>query len=380
MPRERKRTVDLSLFVAAVLVVAGILALEVGISTAITEIVAGVLLTLFVDTSGLGWLDFLAHFGLLGLMFMAGFEVDPNVARRRWASSAGIGAFSFLVPFGGVFLACWWGFGLSAVVAALLGIGLSTTSLALVYGFLRERELLGGDGGQMVLGAAMVVDLLSMIGLALLLGDLGWATAIFVLGAVPAFIGLPRLGAWIFERYGGGAAEFELRFLLLILVGLGVLSERVGIHAAVVSFVAGLVLSETVQDHEALEEKLKGVVFSFFAPVFFLKAGTSLDVRGIDLEGAVLTGVLFAIAVGLKYAATAGAAYVFAPALAHFAGVLFNYRLSFGIITATVGLQVGLLDQQLFGAILLVVLLSAALPMLLLRDLPSELTRRRRKR
>ena len=91
MPRERKRTVDLSLFVAAVLVVAGLL--------------------------------------------------------------------SFLVPFGGVFLVCWWAFGLSAVVAALLGIGLSTTSLALVYGFLRERELLGGEAGQMVLGAAMVVDL-----------------------------------------------------------------------------------------------------------------------------------------------------------------------------------------------------------------------------
>jgi hypothetical protein len=55
--------------------------------------------------------------------------------------------------------------------------------------------------------------------------------------------------------------------------------------------------------------------------------------------------------------------------------VLFNYRLTFGIITATVGVQERLLDSRWFSVVLLVVLGSAVLPMALLRDLPAELDR-----
>lgn len=365
---------DPSLFVAIVLVVAGVLALEIGISSAITEIVAGVLLALFVDVTPMGWLSFLAEFGMLGLMFMAGFEVDPAVLRQQWRPSLGIGIASFFVPAGGVYAVCRWGFGLAPAVAALLAIGLSTTSLALVYHFLRERELLSGAVGQTILAAAMVVDLLSMVALALLLGDLGWATAMFLIAAVPVLWGLPRFGEWVFARYRGSVVEFEVRFLLMVLVGLGFLAERAGIHAAVVSFAAGLVLGGVVQDHMAVEEKMKGVVFSFFAPVFFLRAGTQLDLREINLGTIGMTVVLFAVAAGLKYAGTAAAARLLTPAAGHFAGILFNYRLTFGIITATVGLAEGLLDPLLFSAVLLVVLASAALPVILLRDLPTELS------
>lgn len=260
-------------------------------------------------------------------------------------------------------------------MAVLLGIGLSTTSLALVYHFLKERDLLQGDVGQTVLGAAMVVDVLSMVGLALLIGHVGWGTGLFVVAVIPILWNLPRAGEWIFRRYQGSVVEFELRFLLLVLVGLGFLAEHVGIHAAVVSFTVGLLLSEAVQDHEALEEKLKGVIFSFFAPIFFLRAGSQIQVRGLDLSILGMTALLLVAAVGLKYMGTFLAARVLQPGLGHFAGVLFNYRLTFGIITATVGLQEGLLDRRLFTAVLLVVLASALIPMVVLRDCPAELDR-----
>lgn len=161
----------------------------------------------------------------------------------------------------------------------------------------------------------------------------------------------------------------------MVVVGLGFLAERAGIHEAVIAFVAGLVMSEVVEEHEALEEKLKGVIFSFFAPVFFLRAGTQLDLGGIELATVGMTAALFLVAAGLKYAATLGATRLLAPGVGHFAGVLFNYRLTFGIITATVGLHAGLLDARLFTAILLIVLASAALPAVLLHDIPAELDR-----
>jgi Kef-type K+ transport system membrane component KefB len=221
----------------------------------------------------------------------------------------------------------------------------------------------------------MVVDVQSMLSLALLLGRLGWASVVLVVAAIPTLWGLPRLGQWVFARYRGTVVEFELRFLLIVLVGFGFLAEHAGIHAAVASFVAGMVLSEVVQDHETLEEKLKGVVFSFFAPVFFLRAGTQFDLRGLDWATVGTTVILFAVATGLKYLGTAGAARLCGQGLGHFAGVLFNYRLTFGIITATVGVQERLLDSRWFSVVLLVVLGSAVLPMALLRDLPAELDR-----
>jgi glutathione-regulated potassium-efflux system ancillary protein KefC len=364
---------DLSLFVAGVLVLAGLLTLEFRISSAIVEVVAGLLLALFIDVRPLGWLEFLAQFGLLGLMFMAGFEVDPAVLTHRWRASLGIGIASFALPLAGVYGVARAWLGLAPQVAGLLGIGLSTTSLALVYQFLRERDALAGQDGQTIFAAAMVVDVLSMVGLAVVLGDLGWATVIAVAVAIPVFIGLPQLGQWLFTRYARNSVEFELRFLLLVLVGLGVVAENVGIHAAITSFVAGLILSEIVHDHGALGDKLKGVVFSFLAPVFFLRAGTQIDLRAMDSHTLAVAAALLAVAVMLKYIGTAWAARWVVNASSHTIGVLFNYRLTFGIISATVGLEEGLLDQGLFTAVLLIVLVSAALPMVLLRDLPSEL-------
>ena len=362
-----------SLFVAVVLVVAGLLTLEFRISSAIVEVVAGLLLSAFVEVEALGWLAFLAHLGMLGLMFMAGFEVDPLVLRRRWRASLLVGAASFLLPLGGLYAVAHLVLGQPPAVAALVAIGLCTTSLALVYQFLRERGLLEGDEGQATFAAAMLVDVLSMVALAILLGRLGWATAIFLVAVGPVLVSLPRFGQWVFRRYEGSPVEFELRFLLLVLVGLGFLAEHAGLHAAIIAFLVGLILSEVVQDHAALEDKLKGVVFSFFAPVFFLRAGAQIDLGSIDVRTGLLTALLLVVALGLKYLGTALFARWALGTRGHALGILFNYRLTFGIITATVGLEEGLLDQRLFTALLLVVLLSAAPPMILLRDLPSEL-------
>lgn len=363
-----------SLFVAVVFVVAGLLALEFGVSSAITEIVAGVLLALVVDVSEMGWLAFLAHFGLLGLMFMAGFEMEPHILRKTWRASLTIGLASILAPLAGTYTVCRFAFELSHEVSALVGIGLSTTSLPLVYQFLRERALLAGEAGQAMVGASMVVDVVAMILLAATLGHLGWATAIFLIAAAPVFWGLPHLWRLVAARYRGSAVEFELRFLLMALVALGFVAESVGIHAAVASFAAGLVLSEVMEEHALVEEKLKGIVFSFFAPVFFLAAGAQIDLRGIEAATVAVTLVLLAVAVALKYLGTLGAARLFFPAQAPVFGALFNYRLTFGIITATVGLDAGIVDRTLFTAMMLVVLASAALPMVLLRDLPSEIS------
>ncbi len=368
---------DPSLAVSIVLVGAAVIAFEVGISSAIVEVFAGVALAYFIkDIGSLGWLQFLANLGMLGLMFMAGFEVDPQRLRRSWRASVAIGVCSLLLPMAGVFLICFYGFGLALNVAGLVAIGLSTTSLALVYHALKDRGMLESDTGQALLAAASVVDVLSMIALALLLGEVGWGTALFLVVVIPTVIGLPHLGKWVFSRYKGSLVEFELRFMLVLLVGMGFMAENVGgIHPAIIAFCLGIVMSGVMEEHEALEEKLKGIVFSLFAPVFFLQAGAQLDVRLLTLDMLGIAVVLFVTACGLKFIGSALPARFLLKTSGRFIGLLFNYRLSFGIIAASVGLKTGVLSEGFYAVILLVVMGSAALPVIFLHDRPAELDR-----
>lgn len=364
-----------SIAVALVLVGAAGLALELGFSSAIAEILAGILLGYFYPgIAQLDWLNFLSNLGLLGLMFMAGFEVDIQRLRKTWRASAGIGVASLSLPMTGVFLVCFYLFELAFAPSALMAIGLSTTSLALVYHALKERGDLATDFGQTVLGGATIVDVLSMILLAALLGNVGWSTGIFLLVLIPTIFGLPRIGGWIFRRYKGSVVEFEMRFLMVLLISMGFMAEHIGgIHPAIIAFLLGLIMAEVVEEHEEVEEKLKGVVFSLFAPVFFLHAGSRLDVSGLDSSILGIFAVLVIAAIGLKFVGTALATRWLVGHSANLVGLLFNYRLSFGIVTATVGLKAGIISGDLYNVILLVVICGALLPALLLRQRPNEL-------
>ena len=366
-----------SLIVAVVLVGAAAVAFELGISSAILEIFAGVALALWVDDiASLDWLRFLANLGMLGLMFTAGFEVDVDRLRSTWKASVCIGALSLALPLAGVFAVARYLLDFEFLEAGLVAIALSTTSLALVYHALKDKGLLETDSGQALLAAASVVDVLSMVCLAVLLGGVGWGTGVFLLVVIPMIVGLPRIGRWIFRRYKGSVVELELRFLLVILVGMGFMAENIGgIHPAVAAFAIGIVMSGVMEDHAELEEKLKGIVFSLFGPVFFLHAGAQLDLRQLTPELLGIAGVLFVVACSLKFVGAALPARRFLDVSGRFAGFLFNYRLSFGIIAASVGLKSGVLSQGLYAVVLLVIIGSAALPVIFLHDRPAELDR-----
>ena len=359
-----------SLTVAAILVAAATLAFELGISSAIAEVLAEALLgALLEGDKDVPALHILANVGMLGLMFMAGFEVDAQKLRQTWRKSFAIGICSLALPAAGSFAVAHLVLGYGALAAGLIAVALSTTSLALVYHALKERGMLASADGQVLMAAASVVDVLSMVALAMLLGDVGWGTAIFLLAFVPVVFGLPRLGRAIFAHYNGSVAELELRFLLVILLALGVTAEHTaGVHPAAVAFAAGLAVSDIFVEHDAVARKLKAVVFSFLAPIFFLEAGMKLSLGAVNTQVLTAAAVLFVTAAGLKFAGTALPARRLLNTPPALVGILFNYRLSFGVIAASVGLSSGVLADGDYAMLLLVILASAALPAAYLRQ------------
>lgn len=347
--------------IGALVIVAGILSIEFGISVAIFEIVAGILGGNVLGLQSVPWLDYMAHLGLLGLMFYAGFETDMEVLARNWKRSFLIGGAAFFTPFLVIIGLGMFFLQLSIQSTLLLAIALSTTSLAIVYPVLKECGLLDKEVGQLLLSSAMVVDLLSMFILTVCFEGLGWVAFIFLLLVFPAMWVLPRLGRLLFSRYGQNIVEYEVRFLLLVILVLGFSSEAVGIHAAIIAYLAGLFWNELFLEDEKVIVKLQGIVFGFFAPVFFFSAGMLFKFETLTMRLLWLVPLLGVLAIGAKYIGTRLASQ-FVPLIrpyAHYAAMLFNFRLTFGIVAALIGLEAGFITSELYTAVLMVILGSA---------------------
>lgn len=87
------------LLIGFLIVVFGILSLEIGMSAPVLEIVEGVLGANLFNLTEIPWVDFIANFGILGLMFFAGLEIDREDLKRSAGKSLLIGASAYFIPF-----------------------------------------------------------------------------------------------------------------------------------------------------------------------------------------------------------------------------------------------------------------------------------------
>lgn len=91
--------IQLATVLAAVVLIASIVSVELGITVALIELTLGVVVGNVFELRSPEWLDFIATFASIVLTFLAGMEVDPSYMRRRLQASVGIGIASFVGPF-----------------------------------------------------------------------------------------------------------------------------------------------------------------------------------------------------------------------------------------------------------------------------------------
>src|SRR5689334_23379400 len=134
-----------SLAVAALLagtiLLASTVSVEIGLSVALIELLAGVVVGNAFHLDVPSWLAFIGSFAGILLTFQAGAEVDVPQFRREWRASVSIGVVSFFAPFAVVGLLCYYVLGWNHRQAEIGGLALSTTSLAVVYAVLVETGL-----------------------------------------------------------------------------------------------------------------------------------------------------------------------------------------------------------------------------------------------
>lgn len=355
--------------VSFLIVSLGIVCIEFSLPIALGEFLAGMIGSFFISPDDVPWISFISDLGLLSIMFVAGFEVDAKILRLHLTRNCLVGAASFGLPFALLIVT-----GLLAQLSwqetIIMSLALSTTSLAIVFTVIRETDLIASVEGQILLGAAMVVDLISMILLGVMFIEYSITNLIALIGLVAVIMLAKKFLIPTFERYKGNRVEIELKIILLLLLALGILAEQAGVHAALIAFLSGIMLSNIDPDHEEIIAKLNTVVFSLLAPLFFFHAGLNIDLKELDIFHFILMLVVAVVAIGGKYAGSyLGLYYLFQrnTRLSRFGGLLFNYRLSFGIVTAMYAFERGALSTEVYNIVLLVIALSSIFTVIMQR-------------
>jgi Kef-type K+ transport system membrane component KefB len=354
--------VQLAALLAAVVVLASMLSVELDISVALLELGLGVVVgNLFHLDANQPWLVFVASFASIVLTFLAGAEVDPQDFRERFGASVTIGLVSFVGPFLVAWLVSWWLLGWTLKASLISGTALSTTSLAVVYAVLVETGLNATRIGKLIMSACFVTDMATALALsAIFIKPNAWFP-LFLGVSVAAIVVLPKLAPPFFRRYGDRVIEPEIKLVFAILFVLMVLADAAKGHAVLPAFVLGLVMARHYQQHRQEQERLRVVAFAFLTPFFFLRGGMNVSL-GAVLANLGLLALLFAAKLVPKVGLVLPLARRHVPEHAPFTTLLMSTGLTFGTISSLYGLNAGIIDRTQFSLLVTVVVLSAIVP------------------
>jgi Kef-type K+ transport system membrane component KefB len=375
---------SLFLALAAVLVAAkvlGELAERVGQPAVLGELVAGVLLggsvLGIVPSSGPGGevLHVLAELGVVLLLFEIGLETDLREMFRVGPVSLAVATVGVVLPF--LFGFLYWAYAPHAAregavdlttAAIFVGATLTATSVGITARVLSDLNRMNTPEARIIIGAAVIDDVLGLVILAVVSG-LAAGTSLAPLGVLRIFavavgflVVAVLVGRYVAPRLFDLVVRMRVRYVLLVVsmafvLALAAVAALAGSALIIGAFAAGLILSGTNQ-FDTIEREVRPVA-SIFAPIFFVSVGASVNVRLLDpTQGASgllgVAGVLTLLAILGKVAAGWAAPWGRFRRLV--VGVGMIPRGEVGLIFADIGRRAGILNEAVFGAILLMVM------------------------
>jgi Kef-type K+ transport system membrane component KefB len=340
---------------------ASMISVELDLSVAISEMVAGVLAGNFLGLHTMPWIDFLASFASIVLTFLAGSEVDPDLLREKWKESLLIGGLSFILPFLFCMAFAFWVLHWSLQAAEITGVALSTTSLAVVYAVLVETGISETEIGKMIMASTFVTDFSTALALSLLFLHPNWLLLVFIGVSTLLIVLVPRISPWFFRRYGERVTEPEIKLIFATLFIMMLVGEIGQSHAVLPAFIFGLAMARFLATHKNQLRRLRVVSFALLTPFFFLKSGMSVSLSSVAANLGLLA-ILLALKLAAKFIGVFPMARRFVRENAWYTTLLMSTGLTFGTIASLYGLNAGILNQVQFSVILTTVIATAILP------------------
>ncbi|MEJ5226973.1 cation:proton antiporter [Thermodesulfovibrio sp.] len=346
-----------------------VIATKLRLATALTEIAVGAIASLAIAGTGISigendlWIKFIAGVGAIMLTFLAGAELEPEVMKTRWKETIGIGLVAFIAPFLGCTAVAYWLLGWSAKASWLAGVALSTTSVAVVYAVMLELGLNKTEFGKVILAACFVNDLGTVLALGLIFSPFTTNSLIFMIVMIVIAVLLPFITPKIFKKFGNKPSEFETKYLLFILFGIGALALWSGSEAVLPAYIIGMVLAGSVGKDNQLIRRLRTLTIGFLTPIYFLRAGYFVSIPSIfaaPLALLILLGGKMITKILGVYPVTK--LFKFRHQEGMYTTLLMSTGLTFGSISALFGLTHGIIDQNQYSLLIAAVIGSAVIP------------------
>jgi Kef-type K+ transport system membrane component KefB len=387
------RVAPVALGLALILTVAklgGHLAIRLGQVAVLGELLAGVALGNLPGLGALRWLpidpsiDMLARVGALVLLFDVGLELTVREVFAVGRSAAAVAVLGTVFSFAlGAVVAAMLRPGTSAYAGAFVGAALTATSVGITARVLKDLGRTRAAESRVVLGAAIIDDVLGLLVLTVVTGSVSAAGAqghlsvssvASAVGKAIAFFGValalgvrvaPTLFSAVAKLKASGA---QVAVGLALCFFLAWVADAVGLAPIVGAFTAGLLLEDAhsarfVARGERPLRELIEPVSSFLVPVFFVVMGMRVDLRALGSVSAIgMAAALAAAAVVGKLACALGASGVRRLPVA--IGMIPRGEVT--IIYASIGstLLLGgepLLDPALYSALVSVVIATTLL-------------------
>jgi Kef-type K+ transport system membrane component KefB/nucleotide-binding universal stress UspA family protein len=353
-------------------------------------------------------LEVISMLGAMFLLLITGMETDLALIRRHARSAIGASVGGVVVPFAtGFLLGMYLPDRLLAdpshrvVFALFVATAMSISAIPVIAKVLMDMNLMRRDVGQTILAAGMTDDAIGWMLLSVVIGIAGGAgvTALGVAAAVGKVLVLIllafTLGRWLVKKVLNLVQDemrSSYRMLTLVVVltfAGGALTQGMGLEAVFGAFLAGILLGQMPRLPESVHHQVTSIALGVFTPIFFAVAGLKVNARAL-LDPALLGIALVVIAVatfGKVVGGYVGGRYFGGrdPWTSLAFGVGMNARGAMEIIIATIGLELGLLSQDMFSIIVVMAIATSlmappALRWTLARVIPEaqELERLRR--
>lgn len=369
----------------------GSLCVRVGLPALAGHMLAGTL----IGPSVLGWLtpnpslNAVSDIAVLIVVLTAGLEMRfqhvLEVFRGRGVSSLLIGFIVPLIGGGGIALA----FSLAPVPALVVALCIAVTALPIALQILSNFGMLGTQVARIAVASALLADTIVFIVLGALIGltvqatEQSWVIAgAIAIGKLVGLIAMIAIAHVLCERVVQArrrannetgtvqSRAANLAFALLFVLGLGALSEQLGFHFAIGAFFAAMMLtSELIGDpaFERLEKTCEVMTASLFGPLFLAFQGMQFHLQALGrplfvvtlLVGAVLLKLISGYIVGRMQRMSAHDAWG--------VGVVMNARGVMELVVASIAFKAGLVDAEVFSALLLVGLVTTMSTPLMLK-------------
>ncbi|HEX2141094.1 MAG TPA: cation:proton antiporter [Candidatus Limnocylindria bacterium] len=325
-----------------------------------------------------------AEIGVVLLLFQVGVETRLHELLRVGTTALAVGVLGVLLPFGAGFLAAELAGG-DLALAVFLAAALTATSVGITSNVLRDLGGLHTKSGRIILGAAIIDDVLAIMILSVAsgvaAGSVSAGRIVSLLVVAVLFIVVVLLGGTRILRRRRALLtdpEFaETPFLpgMILMLGLASLAAVIGLAAIIGAFLAGMVVGESSERH-ALESEVAPVA-AFFTPFFFGYIGAQVDLQGLaNVEALMLLLGITALAVGSKFFG----AFIGALRQGRWRAVVVGWgmvpRGEVGIVVAGLGLSTGAIESDIYSvvvgiAILTTLIVPPLLPVLLRRAEPQ---------